>query len=617
MSDKLTTEPEGWAHDIDDIDYDCSLSNSGVDPDVQEVLRQQLAPPESDLDFLYRVRPEFDSKTIQDKFDALLEQTGYWPAHDPWRIVAKFGNFVIKKAGRPVTYKDALDAAERRSGKTEAATFGTARFGDQRSVVFGMNWKFMGGSVGEVVGEKLIAAIDLAKRSKLPLVSVYSTGGMRQQENTFGVAQMQRTLAPLLDYLDETDLPHVSVILGQVWGGSSASTVLQGDVVIGVAGSDFGFAGPRVIENYQKKAITPGNQSIESNYLNRYVDTIVDYNELAEYIGDYLRTSKRSKRTSAQDGSEAAAEIVRTLNIDTEGIAPALFKNQAAGSVPFPDMQPAVADDFADYERLIRDAGRPDTEYLMRSVFSEVTPLYNRYVRGTKVVYPPIIGALAKLDGQTFIVIGDQPSYDVIGGGGYVRKLGATPKPQDFRYVTRLMKVAARRKLPVVTFTDTLGAEPTMESETNGQSEAISNAMATLLRHRPPVISINIGALGSGGGLGTTRLDRLMALDDTQMYVAEPTSAASIVHGTNQPTRDQVIETLSGMDASAKKQHEEGFVRTLIPAGADPAATARNIREAIIKEYEFLTGMSERQRRQLGRRALRDIQRSVIEKNKI
>jgi acetyl-CoA carboxylase beta subunit len=595
---------------------------------AQDTLRRQLMPAESVTEFLDRTRPHFDRKTITDKLDALLQEAEYKPAHGRWRLVEQFGSFAIHKSGQLVGYRDTLRSAEQKSGKAEAATFGTARFGDEECVVFAMNWGFLGGSVGEVVGEKTIAAIEMAKKKKLPLVSFYTSGGMRQHENAYALAQMERAEAALIEYLEETDLPHVAVLFGQVWGGTSASTVPQADTVIGVAGSDFGFAGPRVIENYQKTPVEPGRQSVEINYLNRQLDVIVSYEELNGYLGHYLQVARPAHRVSKEDripppAQELIWDLKRktdpewTLDTTTEGIAPALRENQPGGGVAFPAMRQGgeYAGEperlFANYERLIQDAGRPDGDYLIHSVFDEAVPLYNHYVRGGTVVYPPIIGAITRIDNQPFMVIADQPSYKV-NDGKYVRKVPATPRPQDFEYASMLMEVAARRKLPVVTFTDTLGAEPTIEAETLGQSRRISNSMRKLISHRRPVISIVTGALGSGGGLGTTLLGRLHALEDAQIYVAEPTSATSILYGTAQPTQEQVIDTLAVMDASAGKLHEEGFLHTVIPIGGDRVETARNIRHAIIKEYGILSGKSERQLRRLARSALRDVKRGKI-----
>lgn len=628
MSNETESGNTGWAHETEFIIDGYLGVGDGLEAGAQEVLRCQMMPPEGDIEFLDRTRPHFDRKTITAKLDMLLQEAEYKPAHGRWRLVERFGSFAIHKGGQLVGYRDTLRSAEQKSGKAEAATFGTARFGGEDCVVFAMNWDFLGGSVGEVVGEKNIAAIELAKKKKLPLVSFYTSGGMRQHENAYALAQMERAEAALIEYLEETDLPHVAVLFGQVWGGTSASTVPQADTVIGVAGSDFGFAGPRVIENYQKKPVEPGRQSVESNYLNRQLDVVVAYEELSGYLGHYLQVAKPAQRISKEDRiPRAAQELIwelrrktdREWKLDTsvEGIAPALRENQAGGGVAFPEMRQSgdhaneAEKLFANYERLIQDAGRLDGEYLIHTVFDEAVPLYNHYVRGGTVMYPPIIGAVARIDNQPFMVIADQPSYK-ISDGKYVRKLLATPRPQDFEYASMLMDVAARRNLPVVTFTDTLGAAPTIEAETLGQSRRISNSIRKLISHRSPVISIVTGALGSGGGLGTTLLGRLHALEDAQIYVAEPTSAASILHGTARPTQEQVIDTLAVMDASADKLHEEGFVHTVIPIGCDRVETARNIRHAIVKEYGILSGKSERQLRRLARSALRDVKRGKI-----
>jgi acetyl-CoA carboxylase beta subunit/acetyl-CoA carboxylase alpha subunit len=598
-------------------------------PDILEALGNHLRPPESDVEFLDRTRPHFDRRTIAEKLDDLLEQAEFEPAHGHMRLAKAVGSFVVRKGEELIGYHDTLRRAEAKSGKAEGATYGTARFGDKECVVFAMNWNFLGGSVGEVVGEKGIEAIELAKKKKLPLVAFYTSGGMRQHENAFALAQMQRAADVLLEYLEETELPHAAVLFGQVWGGTSASTVPFGDTIIGVSGSDFGFAGSRVIENYQKEPVPKGSQGVESNYLNREVDVIVEYDELKEYLSKYLTVAQPVTHVSKEDRVplqvqeklwtlERTGEPKWNITLGAEGMAPALKARQSSEkSVEFPEMRPVNPSEseaetlFAQYERLIRDVGRVDGDYLINTVFDSAIPLYNHYIRGNSVTYPAIIGAITRIDNQPFMVIANQPSYEIVGDS--IKKVLATPRPQDYQYMIHLMKVAKRRKLPVVTFTDTLGAAPTLEAEERGQSRMIATAMQQLLRHNRPVISIVIGALGSGGGLGTTLLGRLKALEGAQIYVAEPTSAASIVYGTATPTRQQVIETVGSMDASAQKLLEEGFLNEVIPVGNSRFDSARNIRIAIRKEYFELANKSERQLRPIIKRSLRNIRRGKIE----
>lgn len=611
-----------------EIDYEDAVAGDRL-PDISlELLRSELAPPEETEKFLYRTRPELPTKEIRPSIEQLLQEASYRPEHGRWVFAKAVGNFVVRKGERLVGYDETLKGAEARSGEAEAATFGRAVFGDRECAVFAMNWDFLGGSVGEVVGEKFIAAAKLARREKLPFVAVYASGGMRQHENAFALAQMPRCLAALEEYKKESKEPHIAVLYGQVWGGTSASTVPLADTIVGVGGSDFGFAGPRVIENYQNQPVDPSSQSVEANYLNRFVHAVVQKEYLKEYLDEYVRIAGERPRSGVPETVQREIWELRhpstetyKLSLGADGLAPPLQRQFAydVSAVEFSPARAKMVDSAVDqkgallenYQHLAADVGRADGHYLIHTVFDEAVPLYNQINRGDTVEFPKIIGAIARLKDQEFMVIADQPSYRLQHGG--IRKILPFPAPQDYEYVTHLQQVAERRGLPIVTFTDTLGAEPTIKAEQRGQSRAIAHAMRALQGHPRPVLSIVTGALGSGGGLGTTQIGpNLMAHDDAMIFVADPTAATSIVYRTPNPTPDQIADTLEGMDASAKVLQGLGYISTLIKQEPEQVATARNIREAIIAKYDELSGLSDRRMRKMVLKGLWKLKRGNI-----
>ena len=149
------------------------------------------------------------------------------------------------------SYGDKLQSRTRQGCKTESSTYGRPTSTDHPVVLYAMNWDFFAGSLGVVSGEKFQAAADLAISKKLPFVSVYASSGVRQHENFAGLTQMTRMVEAIRNYKDRVDLPHVAVLLGNVWGGVSASAVPNADLIVATSGTNFGFAGPNVIEAFE------------------------------------------------------------------------------------------------------------------------------------------------------------------------------------------------------------------------------------------------------------------------------------------------------------------------------------------------------------------------------
>ena len=133
---------------------------------------------------------------------------------------------------------------ERGKGKTESSTYGLADFDGHPVVLYAMNWDFFAGSLGVVSGEKFQAAADLAIARKLPFVSVYASSGVRQHENFAGLTQMTRMVEAIRNYKDRVARPHVAVLLGNVWGGVSASAVPNADVIVATVAFGMGIDKP-------------------------------------------------------------------------------------------------------------------------------------------------------------------------------------------------------------------------------------------------------------------------------------------------------------------------------------------------------------------------------------
>lgn len=176
-------------------------------------------------------------------------------------------------------YKDRLKENVKKTGLKEAVIIGEGNIGSYRVVVGVLDFDFMGGSMGRVVGEKITRAVEWAIKVKTPLVIISSSGGARMQEGIFSLMQMAKTSAALAK-LKEAGVPYIAVLTDPTTGGVTASFGMLGDITIAEPHSLIAFAGPRVIEQTIRQKLPEGFQQSEFLQKHGMVDMVVSRHEL-------------------------------------------------------------------------------------------------------------------------------------------------------------------------------------------------------------------------------------------------------------------------------------------------------------------------------------------------
>lgn len=581
-------------------DVDLSIVGESMTPDIIDL---RPPAPKRTLGTLFSERPSLSPVGAMNEFTSAI---GLHERHGHLKVVDDVIGLRRYVDGKVETYRDKLTRAER-AGRQESARFGIGTIMGERVVAYLLDWDYFAGSLGEVAGEKFVRAAELAERERLPFISMGASSGVRQHENVLGLIQMQRMATAANKFQANTDQPYISVMAGQVWGGMSASAVPIADMVVALEGTDYGFAGPRVIETFEGRPVERGMQSAEANSVDRNIDVVVkDVSELIEFLGRSLRTVRTSRRAGSiadMTRDNYPQMTGRPMSFGDEGFSAALWDRQQASSTVYVprDRRDNHATEPSDklmarYREIAAGAGRLDSEFLMQSVFDSATPLYNSIQFEDQKKYPNVIASIASIGDQGFMVIGDQPSYSH--SKNYIGKHAANPGPEDFEYALRMLEAAERWKLPVVFMTDTLGALPTMAAERRGQSRAIAELIQRAGSYPYPTVSIVTGGLGSGGGLATTPFGReTIMLDSALGFVSEPRSMASILYNTANPTEEQVAETLLSSRSSADDLKAQGLVDRIITDDDNPYKTAHDIRAAIIEGYERQRTLSPRRLR--------------------
>lgn len=184
-------------------------------------------------------------------------------------------------------YRDRIPEAIKKSGLYDAVRWGSGTI-DKRPVVLAvMDFSFIGGSMGSVVGEKISRAIDRAWKQKHPMILVSSSGGARMMEGALSLMQMAKTSAKLARLAD-AHVPYVSVLTDPTTGGVTASYAMLGDINIAEPGALIGFAGPRVIKQTIGKDLPPGFQRSEFLLEHGFVDVVVHRKELKSTIAQFI-----------------------------------------------------------------------------------------------------------------------------------------------------------------------------------------------------------------------------------------------------------------------------------------------------------------------------------------
>ena len=186
-------------------------------------------------------------------------------------------------------YKDRIDSYQRKTGLTEAVQTGVGHLNGIPVAIGVMDFQFMGGSMGSVVGEKITRLIEYATNQFLPLIIVCASGGARMQEGSLSLMQMAKISSALYDYQSNKKLLYVSILTSPTTGGVTASFGMLGDIIIAEPNSYIAFAGKRVIEQTLNKTVPEGSQAAEYLFQKGLFDLIVPRNLLKSVLSELFK----------------------------------------------------------------------------------------------------------------------------------------------------------------------------------------------------------------------------------------------------------------------------------------------------------------------------------------
>jgi acetyl-CoA carboxylase carboxyl transferase subunit beta len=196
------------------------------------------------------------------------------------------------------TYKSKLEAYKKNTTLKDAVVTGLCKIGDQRVALGVMDFNFLGGSMGSVVGEKLTRLIERGTEKELPVIIISTSGGARMYEGMFSLMQMAKTSAALA-YHAKRHLPYISILTHPTTAGVMASYATLGDLILAEPGAMIGFAGPRVIKDTTQAELPPGFQTAEFLLDHGLIDAIVSRKEMKTQLIAYLNFLTAGKKAVA------------------------------------------------------------------------------------------------------------------------------------------------------------------------------------------------------------------------------------------------------------------------------------------------------------------------------
>jgi acetyl-CoA carboxylase carboxyl transferase subunit beta len=386
----------------------------------------------------------------------------------------------------------------------------------------------------------------------------------------------------------------VSILTDPTTGGVFASYAAVGDVNVAEPDALIGFAGARVSAGTIAEELPPGFQRSEFLLAHGFIDRIVARADLRDELATLLGLIRpRGARPVAHAGPDAPV-----AQDDAEAPAPSADAPQetgddAAAPSPRPVLPPLPADEaerraaadavWARVQRA-RDQKRPHTLEILDGLADRFVELKGDRFFGDDEA---IACGVARIGEQRFVAIGHQKGAETEEN---IRRNFGMPHPEGYRKAMRLMELAERFGMPVVTFVDTPGAYPGTGSEERGVAEAIARSVALMTRLRTPIVVVITGEGGSGGALAIAVGDVVVALENAVYSVISPEGCASILWRT--PDMAQVAAL--AMRMSAADQMTLGVVDRIVDepdggAQADPAGTAAVLRDVIAGELDRLT----------------------------
>ena len=470
---------------------------------------------------------------------------------ESYKYVSSVEPLSFSRRGR---YRKFHSQDQSRTGLTEAVVVGKCRIGDTEVMLIVLDFGFMGGTMGSVVGEKVSVAFENAARRGIPAVAVVTGGGVRIQEGVLSLMQMAKTVTAA-NRLREAAVPFIVVLANPSTGQAYASFANLADVILAEPGSLIGLSPLRTLREVSKMPLPLDAHTAEAHVGHGLLDNVVDRENLQTRVAALLQILTAQKLGKSNHKSLLKWEPEECAEVEPwEAVAAA------------------------------RNSERPQATAYFRAMLDPFIEL-----RGDRLNSDDrsIVAGLGFMDGQPVAVIGQQRRPLVEGESYHVF-------PDGLRKAQRVIELASRFKLPLVTLIDTQGADPGLEAEEQGIGNAIAMTLSSMLNVPTPMVSVVIGEGGSEGALALGLSDRILM----QQYAIY--SPISVNHTLGSANHDYMLdrEAAEALMLTAHDCVELGIADQIVPepeggSHLDTREASAALQSAILANLAQLGKMSQ------------------------
>ena len=491
--------------------------------------------------------------TARERIELLADRGTFKESHKYLSSVAPLS---FTRRGR---YGQLLTQDQNRTGLTEAAVTGRCKIDDADVILIVLDFSFMGGTMGSVVGEKVATALETAARSGVPAVAVVSGGGVRVQEGVLSLMQMAKTVTAANRLRDE-GAPFIVVLANPSTGQAYASFANLADVILAEPKSLIGLSPLRTLRETSPIPLPLDAHTAEAHVGHGLLDNVIDREALRARLSILLRILQGQKQDKNRQDKSEQADLLRAADEECAQVDP------------------------WDALSAVRHSERPAAATYFRQMLDPFIEL-----RGDRLNSDDrsVVAGVGFLAGQPVAVVGQQRRPLLEGERYHVY-------PDGLRKAQRLIGLASRFKLPLITLVDTQGADPGLEAEEQGIGNAIARTLSVMLDVPTPVVSVVIGEGGSEGALALGLADRILM---QQYAVYSPISMNHNLAGAfHEPLLDH--EAADALMLTAQDCVDLGIADQVIPEPSggshlDPRAACEALQGSILRELTQLAKMSQ------------------------
>ena len=460
-----------------------------------------------------------------------------------------------------LTYKTKLSGDVERTGLTEAAVTGICEIGGVPAQLIVLDFGFMGGSMGCVVGEKVALALERSYKKKIACVAIVTSGGTRFQEGVLSLMQMAKTVT-VANQLKLKGIPFISILSNPSTGHTFASFPNLADIILGEPGAMVGLQSLQVVRQESLDTLPNSANTSEFHLKHGMIDGVVERPKLKETVSNILDLLSSEYKISRKVTRSARSTRKVSMN--------------------------KLNNDVWDIVQIARHDSRPTARGYLQKIITNFVELHGDRYYGDD---PTIVSGIGYLGGQTVAIVGQEKHKNSTNEN----LKNAKTTPEGFRKIQRLIQIANKFSLPLITLVDTSGPKLGIDSEERGLANTIATTISEMVNIQVPSISVIIGEGGSEAALPLLVTNKTFMLQNSILSVVSPEGAAEMIFQDPKRAKD-VAESLK---ITAIDCYQLGIIDKIVlePSGGAHNNTddaARILSRELIKEISMVQSFSKR-----------------------